>query len=541
MSYLVLARKWRPQTFEDLVGQEAIARILKNAITHNKIAHAYIFSGPRGVGKTTTARILAKALNCASGPTPEPCGKCQSCIEITDGSSMDVSEIDGASNTGVDNIRNIRERVRYAPSGSRHKVYIIDEAHMLSIPAFNAFLKTLEEPPPHVIFVLATTEAKKIPPTVLSRCQHLPFRRISGQKIKERLKFISGADGIKATDSALEMIARAADGSMRDSLTILDQIASFSEDITESEIKDLLGITDIETLSRLSSSVIEGDRKGIINIISELTNTGADLKTFTKDLLQFIRNLLIAKIAGETENVIDLSEKESIAINKLRDKTSEEHMAVVLSELIKAEPGIRSAFYPRIALEMTLIRLSMLSHLKSVNEALSILGNALPEQGSKIQGVKRSSEFRSSNPQILEPAKPELISRSAISNQQSLSDIWNVVLEKIDETNHPLYSKLNEGFVSFGDDGINIAFNGGLSVHAESVKENIPLIKKAIQDISGKDISINVETVEVKSVSKKDLKEDARNNPIIKEAIELFEGRIVDVMPINNKSGGSDV
>jgi DNA polymerase-3 subunit gamma/tau len=514
MSYLVLARKWRPQTFEDLVGQEAIARILKNAITQNKVAHAYIFSGPRGVGKTTTARILAKALNCISGPTPEPCGKCQSCIEIADGSSMDVSEIDGASNTGVDNIRDLRERVRYAPSGGRHKVYIIDEAHMLSTSAFNALLKTLEEPPPHVIFVLATTEPKKIPPTVLSRCQHLPFRRISGQKIKERLKFISNADNIKATDSALEMIARAADGSMRDSLTILDQIASFSENITESEIKDLLGITDIETLSNLSSSIIEGDRKGIINIISELTNTGVDLKTFTKDLLQFIRNLLIARIAGETENVIDLSEEESSAINKLRDKTTEEHMAVILSELIKAEPGIRSAFYPRIALEMTLIRLSMLSHLKSVNEALKIV--------SSQQSIVGSQESRG-------------ITHSPIQ------DIWNVVIEKIDETNHPLYSKLNEGSVSFGDGEINIVFNGGLSVHAESVKENIPLIKKMVQDISGKDISINVETVEVKSVSKKDLKEDARNNPIIKEALELFEGRIVDVMPINNKLGGSDV
>ena len=533
MSYLVLARKWRPQTFEDLVGQEAIARILKNAITQNKVAHAYIFSGPRGVGKTTTARILAKALNCVSGPTPDPCGKCQSCMEVTDGSSMDVSEIDGASNTGVDNIRDLRERVRYAPSGSRHKVYIIDEAHMLSTSAFNALLKTLEEPPPHVIFVLATTEPKKIPPTVLSRCQHLPFRRISGQKIKERLKFISNADSIKATDSALEMIARAADGSMRDSLTILDQIASFSEDITESEVKDLLGITDIETLSRLSSAIIEGDRKGIINIISELTNTGADLKTFTKDLLQFIRDLLIAKIAGEAKNVIDLSEEESSAINKLRDKTTEEHMAVILSEMIKAEPDIRSAFYPRIALEMTLIRLSMLSHLKSVNEALRIVSSQQSVAGSQeSNGQKIENKVtETENRRIGEPETKITDSPIHPFTHSPIQDIWNVVLEKIDETNHPLYSKLNEGSVSFGDGEIKIAFNGGLSVHAESVKENIPLIKKVVQDISGKDVSINIETVEVKSVSKKDLKEDARNNPIIKEALELFEGRIVDVIP----------
>ncbi len=528
MSYLVLARKWRPQIFEDLVGQKPIARILKNAIAQNKVAHAYVFSGPRGVGKTTTARILAKALNCIEGPTPEPCGKCQSCIEIADGSSMDVSEIDGASNTGVDNIRDLRERVRYAPSGSRYKVYIIDEAHMLSTSAFNALLKTLEEPPPHVIFVLATTEPKKIPSTVLSRCQHLPFRRILSQKIKERLKFISETDGIKITDSALEMISRASDGSMRDSLTILDQVASFSENITESDIKDLLGITDVKTLLQISSSIIEGDRKGIINIISELTNTGTDLKIFTKDLLQFIRNLLIAKITDETENVVDLSEEEAVAINKLKNKTSEEHMAVILSEMIKAEPWIRSAFYPRVAIEMTLIRLSMLSHLKSVNEALKIISS----QGATVSGQENRSQKIENKAK--ETENRGIGEREAKITHSPIQEIWNAVLEKIDETNHPLFSKLQEGKVSLDNNEIKIIFNGGLSVHAGSVKENLPFIKKLIQDLSGRDISINVETVKTKSVSKKNLKEEAKNNPIVKEALELFEGRIVDVIPMKN-------
>lgn len=544
MSYLVLARKWRPQTFEDLIGQEPIARILKNAVTQNKVAHAYIFSGPRGVGKTTTARILAKALNCLSGPTPQPCGKCQICMAIADGSSIDVSEIDGASNTGVDNIRDLRERVRYAPSGGKYKVYIIDEAHMLSTSAFNALLKTLEEPPPHVIFVLATTDPKKIPSTVLSRCQHLPFRRISGQKIKERLKFISTEDGIKATDSALEMIARAADGSMRDSLTILDQIASFSEDITESEINDLLGITDIETLARLTTAVIEGDRKAIINIIADLANSGTDIKVFTKDLLQFIRNLLVAKIAGETEGIIDLSEQESSAINTLKDKTAEEHMALLLSELIKAEPGIRSAFYPRISLEMALIKLSMLSHLKSINEALKIVGGHQPAAGnpeSKTHGSKAKKQESGSDKN--EERKTAGIEKTPVHRvaDSPLTDIWNSAFKKIDETNHPLASKLEEGVVSFGDAGIKIVFNGGLSVHAESVKENLPLIKKLIHDLSGRNIAVQIETVKQKSASKKDLKEDALNNPIVKEALELFEGRILDIIPINNKSGGDNV
>lgn len=556
MSYLVLARKWRPQTLEDLTGQETIAHILKNAITSNKIAHAYIFSGPRGVGKTTTARILAKALNCVNGPTPEPCGKCQSCTAIADGSSIDVSEIDGASNTSVDNIRDLRERVRYAPAGGKYKVYIIDETHMLSTSAFNALLKTLEEPPSHVIFVLATTEPKKIPPTVLSRCQHLPFRRISGQKIKERLKYISEKEGIKITDSALEMITRASDGSMRDSLTILDQAASFSEDITVSEIKDLLGITDIETLSGLTLAVIEGNRKNIINIISELTNSGTDMKALTKDLLYFVRNLLIAKIISDTDNIVDLSEQELNAIDNLKNKVTEEHIALILSELIKTEPGIKSSFYPRIAIEMALIKLSLLSHLKSVNEALSAISGEVPSKllrGTEARSNPVSSE-QSSKSNMLEIASPETAlsdktklfanaqndriegarSGSAGIRVSSLSEIWNAVLEKIDGTNHPLSSKLQEGDVSFGNNEIKIIFNGGLSVHAEAVKENLPFIKKLIQDLSGRNISINIETVKAKLVSKRDLKEEAKNNPIVKEALELFEGRIVDVIPTKN-------
>jgi DNA polymerase-3 subunit gamma/tau len=538
LSYLVLARKWRPKTFEELIGQEPIAGILKNAIINNKVAHAYIFSGPRGVGKTSSARILAKALNCVEGPAPQPCGACSSCIGIADGSSMDVSEIDGASNTGVDNIRELRERVKYAASGGKYKVYIIDEAHMLSTAAFNALLKTLEEPPPHVIFVLATTEPKKIPATVLSRCQHLPFRRIPAQKIKERLKFISAEEGIKISESASEMIARAADGSMRDSLTILDQITSFTDNITQTDIKDLLGITDIETLSQLASAVIEGNRKEIINIISELTNSGTDLKAFTKDFSQFIRDLLIAKIAGE--GVIDLSEEESAAINKLKDKTSEEHIALILSESIKAEPGIRSALYPRIAIEMTLIRLSLMSHFKSIDEALKML-QGIESKGSGVEAISSAPPLANEVDQKLESA--EIADEASSTATQSIlkSDIWNTALQKIEEINPSLSSKLREGNISISESEIKIVFNGGVSIHAESVKENIPVIYEAIKSVAGKVIPIKVETKKIKSMSKTDLKEKAFKNPIVKEALELFEGRIVDVIPINYKRGGENV
>lgn len=581
MTYLVLARKWRPQTFDDLTGQEHVARILKNALASRKVAHAYIFSGPRGVGKTTTARILAKALNCINGPTADPCGQCPSCVEVAGGASVDVSEIDGASNTGVDNIRDLREKVRYAPSGARFKVYIIDEAHMLSTSAFNALLKTLEEPPPHVVFVLATTEPKKIPPTVLSRCQHLPFTRITVHKIKERLRAISDAEGISIAPAALDSIARAADGSMRDSLTILDQVASFSDTISAADVKDLLGITDVETLSQVAGAVVDGDRKGIVSLIAGLTTTGTDLKTFTRDLLQFVRNLLVAKITGGVEEIMDVSEEELLAINSLKERTSEEHMSLLLSELIKAEPGIRSAFYPRIALEMTLIRLSLLSRFKAIDEALRMVqgaesrspqegypagapgaeaspparrstggsaGAEAPrlEEGTGKKGLLKEKaaprkEMEDRSPERKETPSAEDSSPSPVqqTSEPLLPDMWNAAVEKIDETNHPLASRLREAVFSADGGEITLIFNGGASVHADSVRESLPLVRRTLQELSGQNMDISVGTAHAPSVSKKDLKEKVMQNPVVKEALELFEGRIVDIIPV--KKGGENV
>src|SRR4030043_341385 len=343
MSYLGLARKWRPQGFDDLIGQEPIIRILKNSIDQEKIAHAYLFSGPRGVGKTSMARILAKALNCKDGPTANPCGQCPSCLSVTDGSSMDVMEIDGASNNSVNDIRDLRERVKYAPSGGKYKVYIIDESHMLSDAAFNALLKTLEEPPPHVVFVLATTAPKKIPPTVLSRCQHLPFRRIPKHNIKERLKKISEAEGINISGPAIEMIARAADGSLRDSLTILDQISSFSSEIKESDVKNLLGITDFGLLSQLSAALIEGNREKILRISGELVEKGTDTRSFTKELVQFFRDMLVASIVKKPEEILDLSKEEMDIIKDILSKTSEEQLPLLRAELLTTETDLRTA------------------------------------------------------------------------------------------------------------------------------------------------------------------------------------------------------
>jgi DNA polymerase III subunit gamma/tau len=568
MSYLVLARKWRPITFDELTGQEPIAGILKNSILGNKVAHAYIFSGPRGVGKTSTARILAKTLNCEQPVESVPCGKCASCLSITDGSSMDVTEIDGASNTGVDNIRDLRERVRYASYGGAYKVYIIDEAHMLSTAAFNALLKTLEEPPPHVIFVLATTDPKKIPATVLSRCQHLPFRRITTHKIKERLKQITTAEGLNIADAALEMVARAADGSMRDSLTILDQVASFADTISAEDVKDLLGFTDMQTLSVLAEAIITGDRKGIIDMISSLVESGTDLKTFTKDYLQFMRDLLIARICGDSGDIMDLSEEEVAVITGLTQKTNEEHLALLLSELIKSEPAIRAAMFPRIALEMTLLRMSMMSHFTAVDEAIKMLGSSgaakisasvshkdvLPKEVISREskpiidgGVKEPAlsvkpvvTIQPSEP-VKRPEQADIAKPTAPIPELSVQETWGRVIKRLENENTPLSSKILQGSVIMSDKDITIQFNGGMSVLAESVKENVPLIQKHILEISGKNIHITVATKEVKPISQKDLKDKALKNPIVKEALDLFEGRIADIYPINDKDGGAHV
>jgi DNA polymerase-3 subunit gamma/tau len=510
MSYLVLARKWRPQGFDDLIGQEPIIRVLKNSIDQGRIAHAYLFSGPRGVGKTSTARILAKALNCKSGPTSTPCGTCPFCISITDGYSIDVMEIDGASNNSVNDIRDLRERVKYVPSGGRYKVYIIDETHMLSDAAFNALLKTLEEPPPHVVFVLATTAPKKIPPTVLSRCQHLPFRRIPKQNIKERLKKVSDAEGINISGPAIEMIARAADGSLRDSLTILDQISSFSSDIKESDVKDLLGIADFGFLSQLSVALIEGKREEILKISGELVGKGTDIRSFTKELIQFFRDILIACIVKKPEEILDLSKEEMDSIKDILLKTSEDQLTLLLSELLKAEIDVRNASSPSLAFEMSLIKASFLSGIKPLKELMENIETY----------IRLGSEMK-----IPEPAVQESLEKQ-VESKPLTDEIIDRVIKKMAP---PLASKISKATFKLVGDKLVLTLNGGDSLFADSIKKNTALIEQIFSEEVGSKIEIEVETAKKKTIRKKDLKEEVMAEPAIKEALELFEGRIVDV------------
>lgn len=551
MSYLVLARKWRPAGFDDLVGQEPIIRILKNAVSQGKIAHAYLFSGPRGVGKTSSARILAKALNCKEGPTPSPCGVCEFCTAIADGSSIDVIEIDGASNNSVDDIRDLREKVKYAPSGGRYKVYIIDEAHMLSGSAFNALLKTLEEPPSHVIFVLATTEMKKIPATVLSRCQHMPFRRIPAGTVRSRLADISGAEKISISPAALNLIARAADGSMRDSLTILDQLSSISAEIREEDVKNLLGIADFGLLSRISKALLAGNRVEILETINILTEQGADLRSFAKELIEFFRDLLVASVMKGPEGVPDLTSEEASAVREIVSGSSEDQLTLMISEIMKASADVRSSSTPRLALEMALIRASFLSTMKPLREVIQNINRYGTRRQQAVDSPEAPGNAGSDACETANAPFPEPETRAGrgsgggqiSARSKDIAEIWKETTARIDP---PLSAVLQQATVELrGDELLMTVDNGHAVVFQDSIKNSIGTIEKILRDESGSELKIRLVTAEKKTVRKKELKEKIMEEPLIREALELFEGRIVDVSghgsPATKKKGGDHV
>ncbi|HEX7174233.1 MAG TPA: DNA polymerase III subunit gamma/tau, partial [Pyrinomonadaceae bacterium] len=389
MTYQVIARKWRPQTFEEVTGQEHITRTLRAGIEHDRLHHAYLFSGARGVGKTTTARLLAKAVNChrSAGPTPTPCSSkeeepCPSCREIAEGRSIDVLEIDAASNTGVDNVRDaIIESVGIRPARDRYKVFIIDEVHMLSPAAFNALLKTLEEPPPRVLFIMATTHAHKVPDTILSRCQQFEFRTISAAKIAERLKLIAKEEGVKIADEALREVARAGEGSMRDAQSAFDQVISFSEGkIGVGDVESALGIAGGEMLARVMRAVAGHAPADALAVVDELVARGHDLRNFCRDLLAHVRDLLVLKAAGEATALADAGEAERRALVEEAADFSESDLVRFFHSLTETETHLRESAHPRYQLEMGLVKLvemRRLAPLGQILERLSALEEAL--------------------------------------------------------------------------------------------------------------------------------------------------------------------
>ncbi|MCA1815541.1 MAG: DNA polymerase III subunit gamma/tau [Acidobacteria bacterium] len=387
MTYQVIARKWRPQAFEEVTGQEPITRTLRNAVEHDRLHHAYLFSGARGVGKTTTARLFAKALNChkSDRPTPTPCraedpAACASCREIAEGRSIDVLEIDAASNTGVENVREtIVNTVNVRPARDRFKVFIIDEVHMLSTPAFNALLKTLEEPPPRVVFIMATTEAHKIPDTILSRSQQFEFRTIPAQKIYERLRLIADAEKIKVADDALREIARAGEGSMRDAQSAFDQVISFSEgEIETADVEAALGIAGEELRARVMRAVAAADTKDALAVVDDLVARGHDLRNFCRDMLARVRDLLVVKVAGEQSELSDATEAERAGLARESREFSESDLVRFFHSLTETEQRLREGAHPRYQLEIGLVKLIEMRRLAPVSQIIERL-NALEE------------------------------------------------------------------------------------------------------------------------------------------------------------------
>lgn len=382
MSYQVIARKWRPHTFEEVTGQDVITRTLRNAIESGRLHHAYLFSGARGVGKTTTARIIAKALNChrSEGPTLTPCrtddeNACPSCVEISESRSMDVLEIDAASHTGIDDVRDtIIDNINVNPARDRYKVFIIDEVHQLSKPAFNALLKTLEEPPPNVLFVMATTELHKVPITITSRCQEFQFRTIPLQKILDRLTYIAKAEEIKITDEALREIARSGEGSMRDAQSNFDQVISFSSDeITAEDVANALGFAGVRLLEKTMSAVADRQPRDLLDVVETLVSRGNDLRHFCRDLLGLIRDIFVYKAAGFDASLLEGAALNEAEINDLAEKFTESDLTRFFNSLAETEAAIRTAANPRYTLEIGLVKLAELGTVKSVEEILRSL------------------------------------------------------------------------------------------------------------------------------------------------------------------------
>ncbi|MDQ3283154.1 MAG: DNA polymerase III subunit gamma/tau [Acidobacteriota bacterium] len=371
MSYQALARKYRPQTFDDVIGQETAVRTLHNAIEQNRIHHAYLFSGVRGVGKTTTARILAKALNCTKGPTTEPDNSCTTCREITEGIDMDVREIDAATYTGVDNVRELRDVSQFQPARDRYRIFIIDEAHMLSTASWNALLKLIEEPPPHVVFMFATTEMHKVPQTILSRVQKFMLRKITLDDLIARLQKVCDAEGIQAERAALEIVARRGEGSVRDSLSLLDQIIAFSgRSISVTDVATILGLSETNFFARVVTLIAEGDHTGLLDALQEAADTGRDFKMLYRDLLNFVRNLLLLA-GGANESLLAVSPEDLPTIRGVAEQFSYTDLLRIANLLLRDDETVNRAEHQRLAVEIALLKAATFPRLKSVEQVIA--------------------------------------------------------------------------------------------------------------------------------------------------------------------------
>jgi DNA polymerase-3 subunit gamma/tau len=544
MSYLVLARKWRPQRFEEVIGQPHLIQTLRNAISAGRLAQAYLFSGPRGVGKTSVARILAKALNCKQGPSPSPCNECESCREITEGTALDVLEIDGASNRGINEIRELRENIRYLPSKSPYKIYIIDEVHMLTPEAFNALLKTLEEPPAHVVFIFATTEAHRVPMTILSRCQRFDFRRLAMSAIVETLRRVADDEDIKISDTSLRVLAREAEGSMRDAESLLEQMIVFSgKEIEDNALVEVLGVIDRQALLDTAAAVLSGNAARCLEIVERLSVHGHDLRRFCQELAAHFRDLLVVKICESPEGLVNLTAGEVTELKERADRVSSATLQQFLHFLMRGEEEIRRASNPKLVMEMTLLRLVQLPRLMEIDR-LIVQVRQLEERLSR--GVEpeapRLPEEREEEPGVnvtpyMEPpheAPPEPPGVADVARGS-----WDDLVARIREQKPALAGTLERVKVKEISPGhLELDFSGhNFDYELVTERENMALLQTTGREILGPQVEISVAGGGREGMSERRaatdrqrrLRQKALRHPLVNEALEIFGGQVVEV------------
>lgn len=510
MSYTVFALKWRPKDFDEIIGQNHNVITLKNALEKNRLAHAYLFTGPRGVGKTSTARILAKALNCKGGPTVKPCQNCVSCVEISQGRSFDVMEIDGASNRGIDEIRALRENVKFFPTTGRFKIYIIDEVHMLTQEAFNALLKTLEEPPEFVKFVFATTQPHKVPPTIISRCQRLDFRRIPVMEIIAQLERIVAEEKIEVEKEVLFAIAKASDGSLRDAESLLDQLASFSTGkISLNDIVSVLGIVEQQALFEITDKIIQKNALGALGLLNQIIDEGKDVNVFLANFIEHFRNLMVAKIARGDSKLIDLPQEICDRLLQQAQNFTLEEIFGAFNILVNTQEMSKRLDSLRIPLEISLVKLA---HDKRGSKPKLSVNPAI------------KTETMGANPS---PAK-ENKEPEAVSNSTSLDNIkeeWRNIIDALGRVKMSVATYLNGGSpIKLENNVLTISFPKNYSLYKESLerKENKAIIEKTLSQIFNSGLKINFilskETIE---------KKDSQDSTFIKSALDAFRARVI--------------
>jgi DNA polymerase-3 subunit gamma/tau len=534
--YLALARKYRPQRFEDLIGQPHITKTLQNAISQNKLYPALIFSGMKGVGKTSSARILSKTLNCEKGPDIEPCNECATCIEITDDKSPDYIEIDGASNNGVEEVRQLKEKVKYKPFKNKFRVVVIDEVHMLSNSAWNALLKTIEEPPDHTYFVMATTDFHKIPATIVSRCQQFEFKRIPYEIITKLLKEICEKEGIKITDYGLFLVSRASDGSLRDAKKILDQAIAISNgDVKDNDVIDILGVIEEEIFIALTKDMLTGNRKGIIQQINDLAERGMDLRFFYNEYLKFFRDLMVLKSLGESEKLYSLNPENIPQLNEMLRDVREVELLRYFNAAKDLEQTMRNTENPRIILEYLFLKLSYFPSLMSIEELIDKAGSvsihtaepvhAAPgptmaqSLGTTPVGERQSSGARPSG---------STGSRSA-SAPKTNEDIRARVIEAIRKENPRMASALGDTTFALENDSLSISFPADLEFAYKNMDTKMDFLKGIVQKVMNKEIAITLKMDEKSANEATNRANELENDKKVKGLADKIKGQIVSI------------